>query len=369
MRVTAPRPGACSIQDDSAAFELTVETPILPANNDWILPAALPLAMALGTAVEFEPSLSPRMLRSVSTIQEILRGFSDGRLKPVAVSARPGADSGHSNGNVGLFFSGGVDSFYALLKNQDTVTHLVLVHGFDIRLDQTELFSLAEAAARKVAADFGKQLIVVRTNVRAISDRYVAWGMYHGAALAMVGHALSPLFSQCIIASSYPYGDLHPWGSHPLLDPLWSSERVRFVQEGLEANRIEKLTAIADNESVRSALRVCWESELELNCGRCEKCLRNMAILLALGKLDGFSTLPHRVDPALIRRLQLNKDSSIRNWSALEHDPRLPREIRRAISHSMNSYRLGLWPIAGYKRMKSYLRNVARLTRAMLPGA
>src|ERR1035438_3199242 len=59
MLVKALEPGACAIHHDASVFELRVETPIPPANNDWTLPAALPLAMALGCEVRFEPSISP----------------------------------------------------------------------------------------------------------------------------------------------------------------------------------------------------------------------------------------------------------------------------------------------------------------------
>ncbi len=284
------------------------------------------------------------------------------------VRARSDAGSVHRAEGVGLFFSGGVDSLYSLLKNQDSVSHLVLVQGFDIGLTQNELFSLAQASAQKVAADFGKELIVVRTNIRDFSDRYAAWGMYHGAALAMVGHALSSLVGECIIGSSHPYADLHPWGSHPLLDPLWSSESVSFLHDGLEANRLQKLALIAKSDVALKALRVCWESEREHNCGRCEKCLRTMAALLALGRLGACPTLPHKVAPALIRRIQLNDDSAL-HWRELENETGLPPEIRSAISRILSNYRLGLTPVtgirSGLKRAKSYLRNVTQLTKAV----
>jgi hypothetical protein len=373
MLVKALERGACAFHHDASVFELRVETPIPPANNDWTLPAALPLAMALGCEVQFEPSISPLLLQSVLTIQNIFTAFTSNRWKRVDVAAQPGPASAQRNQNVGLFFSGGVDSLYSLIKNQDSITHLVLVHGFDIRLHQTELFSLTEKAAQRVAAHFGKELIVVRTNLRDFSNPHADWGMYHGAALAMVGLALSPVLGKCIIASTNTYNDLPSRGSHPLLDPLWSSEAMSFVHDGLEANRIQKLALIAGNEAAMSVLRVCWSSEREYNCGRCEKCLRTMAALLALGKLHACPTLPQRVDPALIRRVVLNSDPIVAElWMEFENEASLPPEVRKAIARILSNYRLGLWPItgvrSGFKRIKSYVRNVYRLSRAMLPG-
>jgi hypothetical protein len=374
MQVKAIEPGSCHIQQSASVFELRIETPLPPPNHDWILPAALPLAMAMGCEVQFEPAISPLLLQTVPTIQQIFTAFTGNKWKRVAVGAQPGLVGSRSNDNVGLFFSGGVDSLYSLIKNRDAITHLVLVHGFDIRLDQTELFSLAEAAARQTAAEFGKQLIVVRTNVRDVSNRYADWGMYHGAALAMVGHALSSVLGTCIVAATYTYANMPCRGSHPLLDPLWSSETMSFVHDGLEANRMQKLALIAGNEAALSTLRVCWSSEQEYNCGHCEKCLRTMIALLALGKLDACPTLPHRIDPALIRRIVLNGDSIVFSlWEGFEFETGLPPEVRKAVAHVLANYRLGLWPMtgvsSGFKRIKSYIRSGYSLTRGLLLGS
>ena len=54
---------------------------------------------------------------------------------------------------------------------------------------------------------------------------------YHGAALATVGHALADVLGEVLIPGSYAEADLHPWGTHPDLDPLWSGSAVRFVHD------------------------------------------------------------------------------------------------------------------------------------------
>ena len=44
-------------------------------------------------------------------------------------------------------------------------------------------------------------------------------------------------------------------------------------------------------------LRVCWQNVgTDLNCGRCEKCVRTMAMLAGAGVLDRCETFPDRVD-------------------------------------------------------------------------
>jgi len=61
--------------------------------------------------------------------------------------ARPRGRRAGARRGVGCFFSGGVDSFYTLLKHRREITDLVVVHGFDLPLASDPLRrSLSEAA-------------------------------------------------------------------------------------------------------------------------------------------------------------------------------------------------------------------------------
>lgn len=212
----------------------------------------------------------------------------------------------------GLFFSLGIDSFYSLFKNQrdhphdeDTVTHLLTVHGMDVWHDAwDERFPPALLAnSRCVATETGKTLLPVATNVRAVLDRLCLWPMAHGGGLASIALAFGGFLRSVRIAAATTYDQLYPWGSHPVLDPLWSTEAVRFVHDGCELDRIAKTALVASSQLALDTLRVCPGFTAEYNCGRCVKCLPTMIDLLHLGVLDRCRTLPHAVDAEHLRRV------------------------------------------------------------------
>jgi hypothetical protein len=253
--------------------------------------------------------VSSRLLRSLPTIMDIYQAWKP-ELARVDVVATDVAEPRSAGMSCGLFFSGGVDSFYSLLKNDasgsgdEPISHLVLVLGFDIRLHNRTLFEQIATRAAEVARGAGKQLVIVETNVRSLSDGIASWDLYHGGPMAGVGLALGGLWHRVLVASSYAYQELHPWGSHPLLDPLWSTESVAIVHDGCEATRLEKVRRISTSDLALASLRVCWENEdTQYNCGRCEKCLRTMIALHVAGVLHRCSTFARPLTPEAVRRI------------------------------------------------------------------
>ncbi len=342
--------------DLSFQFQPRVEGP--SGDASWALACLLLPAMKLGEPLEIDGAVSPKLLASVPTLQDVFFSWVPG-LKRIAVVAN-NAESRQGAG-CGLFFSAGVDSFYTLIQNRSSVSALITVHGFDIPVEDEPSFGVLLDRASKVSAVCGKRMIAVKTNVRQFSDRLLSWGMYHGSAMAAVG--LGSGFSRCFVASSDTYRDLQPWGSHPLTDPLWSTEGTAFVHDGCGANRMEKLAAISKEQWSLDALRVCWESNSATNCGRCEKCLRTMVGLHLIRSLTRCATLPHAIPVDAVRGLQLNKLDWM-YWAeflAFDPDPALLRAIQVALAN----YSLGLPPGRGsvkqvVKRMLAIARHQAR---------
>jgi hypothetical protein len=80
---------------------------------------------------------------------------------------------------------------------------------------------------------------------------------------------------------------LEPWGSHPVLDPNFSSAELQLQHTGHIFSRLDKVRLIADWDCAIENIRVCTENlPGRLNCERCEKCVRTMLELLAVGKLS-----------------------------------------------------------------------------------
>jgi hypothetical protein len=300
------------------------------------LPAALPILMKACTSASFATPLDPIGLQGSARVQELLTDWYP-HLHRVAIEAESG-DTASPGEGVGCFFSGGVDSFYSALERHSQITHLIFVHGFDIAIDDDRLGTKALTAARAAASELGKPLISIRTDIRRVSDRWSGWGEeYHGAALASIGLLLADHVGRVIIPATYQSPDLSPWGSHPQLDPLWSTSRVTFEHHGVELSRTEKIAAIASNPIALSYLRVCWQSEdAEYNCGRCSKCLRTMASLRAYGALDACATLPSRADWQQLRRSRKPKHYEVVDALAILDvlaarqisEPHLIRELR-----------------------------------------
>lgn len=189
-----------------------------------------------------------------------------------------------------LCFSGGVDSFYTLLRGPFDFDCIVFVHGYDIKLSDRRRAAAAEASLREIASALGIQAVTIRTNLRehpvfATAD----WEKTHGGALAAIGHLLRHTVGELVISASYPYCYDNPWGSHWNTDPLWSSSILKIVHFGADYWRAEKLRAIAGEDLVRRHLRVCWMNLSEqANCCRCEKCIRTMLVLAGVGQLSDF---------------------------------------------------------------------------------
>jgi len=253
-------------------------------------------AMKRGSGLRIEGiSLSPLWLANAKRLMKIFSewwGYA-----PVEIfcdSAGP-TDETLSNQHTGLFFSGGVDSFYSLLTSEERIDDLVFVHGFDSALaDQTRLED-ARQHLSQIAAGTGRRLILLKTNLREHPlIREMDWLKIFGGALASAAYTV-PGIQRMMISSSYAVGFLIPCGSHPDTDPLWSNEQLAFVHYGTNARRIDKLKAIADHPLVMRHLRVCWKhAGRPNNCCRCEKCMRTMLLLEALGKLTLFDAFPSR---------------------------------------------------------------------------
>lgn len=294
--------------------------------------------MEPGAELAVEGSIDSRLYGALNIIQDIQTAWVP-NLRRVEVRCPVAESPARSGSRVGCFFTGGVDSFYTLLKHQDVITDLIFVHGYDVSLEDLSLRKRVSDAVRQVAAACGKGVVEVETDVREFLNPQVEWGAAHGAALAAVGHLLSPQFGTVYIASSYSYADLFPWGSHPLLDPLWSDQAVEFVHDGCEARRHEKVGFIAKHKVALRHLRVCWQNPGgAYNCGRCDKCLRTMINLEIAGALPECSTFHERLDPKRVARMRIGSEServfamqNLRELAKQQPDSQIFKALRAAV--------------------------------------
>lgn len=243
---------------------------------------------------------------------------------------------------VACFFSGGVDSFYTLLKNSAEIDTLIFVSGgFDVypHPDNGELRRMITERLRQVAREMGKEFIEVEADLQNFSDNYVNWFYYYGSAMGALAQLLSNRFKKIYIASSYPYNNLKPCGSNPISDPLWRTEALEIIHDGCESYRAKKVVTIAKSPIAVSNLRVCqnYGENREYNCGKCEKCLRTMAVLQAQGILEN-SAFPSTINLEAISTVDLPEHLT-RSWKDIlgllnetGKEPELARVIRERIT-------------------------------------
>jgi hypothetical protein len=324
---------------DGEARELYFETKghAISTSADGFLIAALVPAMYAGRPLVVEAPISARLLEALPRAQAILSSWCSS-LRTIEVRAERAVGPASRAAGVGAFFSLGVDSFHTVKEHSRELTHFVTVKGFDLAtLDENVWAAIIRNAAR-VADDRGTQLLVVDTNVRELGTRN-QWKWLHGPALASAGHFLTPLLGAVHISSSVTPGREGPWGTHPLLDPLWGSDRLDVVHSGKERSRVQKMVEIANEPLVADTLRVClFSNGQEYNCGRCEKCVGAMLVLQAIGKLEGMTTLPPRVDVRILKELDLAQGArpqlfreTLKLLKARGADPALVRSLERAL--------------------------------------
>jgi hypothetical protein len=328
------------VADEEWELWLRTDRPPVSESADAFLATALIPAMRRGLPLRIEGAVSPRVLRGAERVQQTMSVWNEA-LRIVEVEATQLLpQTREASGAVGAFFSGGVDSFYTLQRHRDEITHLVFVHGFDIRLGQNLLREQVADALRRSAGELELPLIEVETNLRAFGDAYAHWAEeYHGAALAAVALFLAPRFEKILIPATFAYAFLFPYGSHPGLDPLWSSESLEIVHDGCEATRFEKVEALASWDTALRTLRVCWQTKGgRYNCCKCWKCLWTMAFLRACDALGRAATFDRPLDlKALSESLPRARDEQARFVQALDAlerrggDPELAQALHAAL--------------------------------------
>jgi len=252
--------------------------------------------------IKIEADICPYLKEGLDLVMAIMHHWSKGNYTPLEIETGTAtmAPFVKTRRQAGLFLSGGFDSLAALRLNRLTypdshpgsIKDCYLVHGFDIggvveRGMKFHVFDRAKAALADVAEDADVNLIPVYTNIRHLCDERDLWlDKFFGAVLAAVAHTFVPRNNLMYIGSSYDLPHIHPCGSHPLLDPEFSSYDLRIRHRDLHLSRVEKLKIVADWDVAFQNFRVCLANVKDrLNCGKCEKCVRTMAGLVAIGKL------------------------------------------------------------------------------------
>lgn len=261
----------------------------------------LPIAVMLGEDIHLDLPVDQLLFENLTGLQRIWTswhpdlhqvGIDAPRCEPVADSS----DRRDRPKRSAAFFSGGVDSLFTLLRHNDVplgqgtraVDDLLCIAGFNTPPRSTD------GMCRRLgpmAERFHKHFFPIVTNLRyspqpidtPYSNSLHMIYLAHGAVLGTMAHLFAPRFDEVVIPGSDDYTNLEPYGSHPLTDPLFSSRRLRLIQDGATWMRVERTAAIAEANAPLDGLHVCWQDWELGNCSKCLKCLYTMATLDVLG--------------------------------------------------------------------------------------
>ena len=261
-----------------------------PSAEAYASALLIPAAVS-GRSLEIEAPVDHAWLDHVPAILRLVNGWWNlGETRVIAERkvAPPNTGAEH----YAQCFTGGVDSYYALVSAAAPPSMLVFAHGFDIELGDCRRLEAFIPGLQETAAAYNARPVVISTNLRKLSAlRRVSWGHCHGGALAALGHLLSDEVNRLVIPSSYPYHDGKPWGTHWDLDHLWSSSSLAVEHADATLRRHGKVIEIAKFPLAMRHLRVCWENNAPTgNCSRCEKCVRTMLALWICGRLEDCQT-------------------------------------------------------------------------------
>ncbi|MBM3957832.1 MAG: hypothetical protein FJ313_07260 [Gemmatimonadetes bacterium] len=275
--------------------------------NGFLVAALLPAWHAGERRVTVEGSLCPVLRDNLGAATGTLRTWYPELGPPPQIEPTLGyAPHYPASGQALSFLSMGIDSLATLRANR---LNLPPDHPASIRaalpVDVIREPGLSEpetahqhakrlAGASRVAAESGIGAISVRTNLLQLdSDGWFFSYKWHGAVFASLAHFLSRRFSRAYIASSCCPPQGAPWGSHQLLDAYYGTADLQVEHHGVHLRRFDKVALLAEWPVALQNLLVCQGNDSgATNCGACEKCLRTMTALVAVGKLAECGAFP-----------------------------------------------------------------------------
>jgi hypothetical protein len=258
--------------------------------DPFILPAVFS-AMQKKAKLVVHGQVSPSLLKNLTEFQTAWASWRPGVYKPVEITAEVERENELKlERGVLTSFSGGVDCAFTVWRHHAglagrqnlKIQAALMMHGFDIRLNQPQVFDRAANKAQSLLDSLGLKLVTIATNLKKTDINFED---AHAAILASCLMLFQGSYATGVIASSYPYSLLHfPYGSNPVTDRLFSSASFDILHDGAAFTRLEKVKALAQWPEASQYLRVCLRGEhRDENCCRCEKCIRTILEFRVLG--------------------------------------------------------------------------------------
>jgi hypothetical protein len=316
--------------------------------------------------------VSPSLLRNLVEFQDAWAAWKPAKYHRLEITADLEREQPRAKSDEAIMgFSGGADSAFTAWRHRTghagrqarNLVAGVMLHGFDIPLQEAEVFARASANARLMLASLGMELIPIATNFREVGG---TWEDAFAAGLASALMLLQGRYNTGLIASGYDYSALIlPWGSNPLTDGMMSSDAFQIILDGTALNKLEKIRQFQDWPEALKYLRVCLDGHYARNCCRCGKCVKIMMLfrMLDLGLPECFE---RDISDSEILRLRFQHIGDIKSLELLVEDARhasIADSWLRALQFSLmiNRLRLSSMQIAPTKKV------MRRIYRLLLP--
>ena len=265
-------------------------------HSDPFVVVLLFYAMEHDLDIAFEQAMSERLYYQLTEyllpcISENISAYSKIVLRgPVSGEALPCA------GAVGAALSGGVDSFYTLMRHIDrgpnySITHFAFFNegacgeygGEDARARYHERINWIQ----DVAFQLGREMVLVDGNASEfLQENHLKTHSFRTLSNVL---ALQKLFGKYYYSSTYPFARFRFDPGEPayyelLIVHCLSTDNTTFYLSGGEITPLGKIRAIAEFPLTYNRLNVCVVEAT--NCSKCGKCKRRMLQLYCVDKLD-----------------------------------------------------------------------------------
>lgn len=267
---------------------------------DAFVAAMLPYAMYHGMDLIVEGPVSAKLAYQLELfIMPVLAKYTN-LFQMVKVHYTSYSSENFGGMGVGVGVSAGVDSFYSILRNMHqenkefNVTHLAFFnvgsHGDFGGEEARKLFRERAVLVNQVGEELDLPVVSVDSNISDILQmNFEAICSYRTLSAVL---ALQKLFAHYYFASGESIDMFHIGDDgvsyFDLLNvQCFSTEGTRIYSSGITERRFEKIRFISDHPIVQKYLNICVSDKK--NCGHCDKCIRTMNGLYALGVLEAFN--------------------------------------------------------------------------------
>lgn len=313
------------VQDISVRVKLDTKVDICADRIDAYVWGLLPLAMFLGEDICSDSPISESLYYNLEYhfIEMLTRNNKE--WKRIHIHAPLITDICQCDRQINVTgISCGVDSLYTVATHSDNnipQSHRINTLAFfncgasyiPGRSVHTDLNDGRQQMAEEFAKEYGYHFLYIESNLPQIYEKYTSYNHVtnHTYMMLFCSYFLQGSIGHYYYSSGYSYNEFsfnalaenHGDASHYDLFTLdmASIGGLHYHSTGGNVTRFEKIKLITNYKPAQNYLNVCVKS-LE-NCCTCNKCLRTIFSLEALGTMDNFKNVFPNYEEIMKRRI------------------------------------------------------------------